>query len=283
MEVIRTPDEMRRWTMHHRSDSHTIGLIPTMGALHQGHLSLARASIQRCDTTAASIYVNPTQFGPQEDLGQYPRTLERDLELLDAQGVAAVFVPDDQGMYPQGFSTYVQPPDVAKPLEGIYRPTHFRGVTTIVAKLFLAAPVTHAFFGRKDYQQWKVIEAMTRDLNMGIEIVPCEIVRDHDGLAMSSRNRYLQPSDRHRALLLSQSLVRVETAIADGIRQTAELESLMRTTLQANGAGVDRLEYAVVVDADTLMPITQIDKPAVALIAAWVGNTRLIDNRIYDA
>ncbi len=283
MEVIQSPDEMRRWTMHHRSDSRSVGLVPTMGALHEGHLSLARASIQRCDTTVASIYVNPTQFGPSEDLDKYPRTFERDLELLDAQGVAAVFAPDNDSMYPAGFSTFVEPPEVAMSLEGIYRPTHFRGVTTIVAKLFLAAPVTHAFFGLKDYQQWKVIEAMTRDLNMGIEIVPCEIVRESDGLAMSSRNRYLGHSERHRALLLSQSLKRVENAVVQGVRSTADLESLMRKTLDAGGQGIDQLDYAVVVNADTLMPIATLRGPSVALIAAWVGKTRLIDNRVIDA
>ena len=253
-----------------------------MGALHEGHLSLARASIQRCDKTVASIYVNPTQFGPSEDLDKYPRTFERDLELLDAQGVAAVFAPDNDSMYPAGFSTFVEPPEVAMSLEGIYRPTHFRGVTTIVAKLFLAAPVTHAFFGLKDYQQWKVIEAMTRDLNMGIEIVPCEIVRERDGLAMSSRNRYLRPQERSRALLLWRTLEATRDAVTAGETDVAALQARMRRCLAADDAtqvtGVDRLDYAVVVDAQTLAAIERIDRDAVALIAAVVDGTRLIDN-----
>lgn len=315
MEVIRSPDEMRRWTMQQRLKSRTVGLVPTMGALHEGHLSLVRASSLRCATTVASIFVNPTQFAPHEDLDQYPRTLDRDLEMLDAEGVAAVFVPDNADMYPKEFSTYVEPPSVAKSLEGVFRPTHFRGVTTIVAKLFLAAPVTHAFFGRKDYQQWKVIEAMTRDLNFGIEIVPCEIIRESDGLALSSRNRYLSDTDRQRARLLSKALAEVETAVRRGVRSTKQLESLMTNMLSGNGnagngnpgngnagngnagggnagggnagngmadagQGVDEIEYAVVVDADTLAPIDQIVQTSAALIAARIGTTRLIDNRV---
>ncbi len=266
---------MRCWTLHHRSQERTAGLVPTMGALHEGHLSLARASVGRCNTTIASIFVNPTQFGPGEDLDRYPRTLDHDLQQLEQAGVAAVFVPDNDSMYPAGFSTFVQPPEVSKSLEGVCRPTHFRGVTTIVTKLFQAAPVTHAFFGLKDYQQWKVIEAMTRDLNMGIEIVPCQIVREPDGLALSSRNRYLSEADRDRALLLWQALQRVEESVDQGVRSAATLESLMTETL----AGVDKIDYAVVVNADSLSPVEILDAPSVALIAAWVGNTRLLDNR----
>jgi pantoate--beta-alanine ligase len=283
MEVIRSPEVMRRWTMDQRSKSPTIGLVPTMGALHEGHLSLARASARQCETTIASIFVNPAQFGPSEDLDQYPRTLDRDLELLGAEGVTAVFVPDNRGMYPAGFSTFVDPPDVAESLEGVWRPNHFRGVTTIVAKLFLSAPVTHAFFGRKDYQQWKVIEAMTRDLNMGVEIVACEIVREQDGLALSSRNRYLSDCERERALLLSKSLARVEAAVADGVQSAEVLESLLKETLSDGGNGVDKIEYAVVVDGNTLSAIDEIQNSTVALIAARVGKTRLIDNRVIVA
>jgi len=281
MEVIRSPEAMRCWTMHRRSESRTIGLVPTMGALHQGHLSLVRTSVDRCGTTVASIFVTPTQFGPDEDLDVYPRTLERDLELLESEGVDAVFIPENDTMYPDGFSTFVEPPEVGKSLEGACRPDHFRGVTTIVTKLFLAAPVTHAFFGRKDYQQWKVIEAMTRDLNIGIEIVPCDIVREADGLALSSRNRYLSDPDRDRALLLSQALHRVEKSINEGIRCTATLESTMKNVLGGIGRdGVDKIDYAVIVHADTLTDLEQLDEPSVALIAAWVGKTRLLDNRM---
>ena len=280
MEVIRSPDAMRCWTMERRANSRAIGLVPTMGALHEGHLSLARASKQKCDLTVTSIFVNPTQFAPHEDLDQYPRTLDRDLEMLQAIGVDAIFLPETDQMYPDGFSTFVNPPEIARDWEGQFRPTHFRGVTTIVTKLFLAAPVTHAFFGRKDYQQWKVIEAMTRDLNMGIEIVACDIVREKDGLALSSRNQYLSDSERIRGLALSKSLAAVEAAVADGVRSTSQLESTLRDSLTTGDRGVDEIEYAVVVDADSLKPIDQIQKTAVALIAARVGDTRLIDNRV---
>lgn len=253
-----------------------------MGALHEGHLSLVRASVARCEATIASIYVNPTQFGPGEDLNHYPRTLERDLELLDAQQVDAVFVPDNEAMYPSGFSTYIDPPSVATSLEGVYRPSHFRGVTTVVAKLFQIMPATHAFFGRKDYQQWKVIAAMARDLNMGIEIVSCEIVREEDGLAMSSRNRYLSESERQRALLLSEALDAVAETVAEGERSTKSLESLMHRILTQGDRVVDDLEYAVVVDSNTLSPIDRIQQSAAALIAARIGKTRLIDNQVID-
>jgi pantoate--beta-alanine ligase len=282
MEVIHCPDEMRRWTLQRRSDSRRLGMVPTMGALHVGHLSLVRQSKQQCDATIATIFVNPTQFGPGEDFDQYPRTLEKDLQLLESEQVDAVFVPAATDIYPPGFSTYVDPPAIARSLEGEHRPTHFRGVTTIVAKLFLAAPVTHAFFGRKDYQQWKVIEALARDLNMGITIVPCEIVREPNGLAMSSRNRYLSDSNRIRALLLSQALQAVQHAVDEGERSSSVLAMLMRQSLTAGTQRVDKIDYAVVVDAHDLTPIEQLDRPAVALIAAWVGETRLLDNRIID-
>lgn len=272
---------MHAWTMQHRVDQRSIGLVPTMGALHEGHLSLVQASQRHCDATVVSIFVNPTQFGQGEDLDRYPRTLQQDLELLAAEQVAAVFVPDSEEIYPAGFSTFVQPPAVANSLEGVHRPTHFRGVTTIVAKLFLIAPVTHAFFGRKDYQQWKVIETMARDLNFAIEIVACDIVRQADGLALSSRNRYLGTAARRRALLLNQALDRVVAAVGRGESQPRDLERLMAETLcPGSGAGVDAVDYATVVDAETLAPIERIERPAVALIAAWVDQTRLLDNRL---
>ena len=284
MEVLQTPCEMRRMMASLRSGASSIGLVPTMGALHEGHLSLLRASVQRCDQTVASLFVNPAQFGPSEDLERYPRTLERDLQLFEDEGVAAVYVPDTETVYPEGFSTYVEPPEVAKTLEGVCRPGHFRGVVTVVLKLFHAAPPTDVFFGRKDYQQLKVIEAMTRDLDLGIEIVGCETVRETDGLAMSSRNRYLSQQQRASALLLSRALSEVDHTVAEGQRRTETLETGMRRTLLGSAhthtEGVDKIDYAVVVDAETLSPITEVDRPAVALIAAWVGKTRLIDNRL---
>jgi pantoate--beta-alanine ligase len=258
-----------------------------MGALHDGHLSLTKLSRQRCSHTIATIFVNPTQFGPGEDLDKYPRTVEQDCQLLRGESVDAVFIPDADQMYPAGCSTFVQPPDVAIPLEGECRPDHFRGVATIVMKLFQILPVTHGFFGRKDYQQLKVIQAMVRDLNVGIEIVAGETVREADGLALSSRNRYLNDHDRSRALLLSTALQTAEDALSHGERDCKKLQEIMHRILldatigspSKSASAVDRLDYAVVVNSETLMPITRVDQSAVALIAAFVGETRLIDNR----
>lgn len=281
MEVIRTPEEARQVTWSLRDGSRTVGLVPTMGALHDGHLSLVRRSKQLCDATVATIFVNPTQFGPNEDLDAYPRTLQSDCDLLRDEGVAAVFVPSADSMYSEGFSTFVQPPEVANSLEGICRPGHFRGVATIVAKLFHLLPATHAFFGEKDYQQLKVIEIMVRELNIDIEIVAGPTVRDPDGLAMSSRNRYLSDHERLRARLLNQALRGAAESAASGEQDVETLVSGMRRTLLGSGdsPGVDKIDYAVVVDADTLTPIAKLDRPAVALVAAFVGGTRLIDNQ----
>lgn len=287
MEVIHSPDVARDFVWSLRGEGKTVGLVPTMGALHQGHLSLVRISRESCDATIATIFVNPTQFGPNEDLDKYPRTLEQDCELLRAEGVTAVFVPSKESMYPDGYSTMVAPPKIARPLEGVFRPEHFSGVVTIVLKLFQCLPCHRAVFGRKDYQQWKVIEAMTRDLNVGIEIVAGDIIRESDGLAMSSRNRYLSPAQRARALRLSESLHAASSAVARGERDVQALQGLMRDCLRgtvAPGAtgstGVDKIDYAVIVDAETMVPLMQLDRPAVALIAARVGSTRLIDNQL---
>jgi pantoate--beta-alanine ligase len=256
-----------------------------MGALHDGHLSLVRHSKQLCDATVATIFVNPTQFGPHEDLRAYPQTLENDCDLLRDEGVAAVFVPSQDSIYPSGFSTFVQPPEVANSLEGICRPDHFRGVATIVTKLFQLLPATHAFFGEKDYQQLRMIETMARELNLDIEIVAGKTVREPDGLAMSSRNRYLEEADRCRARLLNQALRGAAESVAAGEHDVELLVSAMRQTLLGTGElpGVDKIDYAVVVDADTLSPIAKLDRPGVALVAAFVGGTRLIDNQQLSA
>ncbi|QDV44309.1 Pantoate-beta-alanine ligase [Stieleria neptunia] len=284
MQILRTTEQATELVWQWRRRDATVGLVPTMGALHEGHLSLARTSVGRCDQTVATIFVNPTQFAPHEDLNNYPRTLDTDLEGLRREGVSAVFVPESDEIYPPGFSTAVQPPSVARSLEGEFRPTHFQGVATIVLKLFHILPTTHAFFGQKDYQQLCVIRAMVRDLNVSIEIVACPTVRETDGLAMSSRNRYLNPAQRIRALRLSAALNAAEHAVRDGQRDTIEIEQIMQSTLSADGPeqGVDSIDYATLVDAQTLQPIRQIHERAVALIAAKVGSTRLIDNRLID-
>lgn len=278
METLSTPEEARRFTRALQNDHQSVGLVPTMGALHEGHLSLVKHSMQQCDATIVTIFVNPTQFAPSEDLNQYPRTLEQDCQLLADAGVAAVYVPDAATMYPPGFSTYVNPPEIARTLEGACRPEHFRGVTTVVMKLFQAIPADRAYFGKKDYQQWKVIEAMARDLDVGIEIIAGEIVREADGLALSSRNRYLDPDQRNRALRLSAALSAVANAVAEGERDTSILQDCMRQVL-VHGDGVDQIDYATIVSDQSLIPLHRLDRPAVALIAARVGKTRLIDNQ----
>jgi pantoate--beta-alanine ligase len=249
-----------------------------MGALHDGHLSLVQAAKQRCDHCVTSIFVNPTQFAAHEDLDLYPRPLEEDLAKLERAGVEAVFLPSAEEMYPQRegqSATIVQPSSVALPLEGVHRPEHFVGVATVVLKLFQAAPSDFAFFGRKDFQQLCVIEHMVRDLNLPTQIVPCDIVRESDGLAMSSRNRYLSESERERALCLSRSLDQVERAFCEGERDTKRLEAILAEHL----SDCDSVDYAVVVDRESLLPIPQLEQNAVALIAARIGSTRLLDNR----
>lgn len=285
MLELSSPADAQRWTFDNRAAGRSVGLVPTMGALHEGHLSLVRMSQQRCERTIVSIFVNPTQFAPGEDFEKYPRTLADDLEKLRAESVAAVFLPTADQMYPAGYSTYVDPPEVALPLEGVCRPKHFRGVATVVLKLFSAVPADRAFFGRKDYQQWRVIEAMVRDLNLGIEIVSGDTVRESDGLALSSRNRYLSASERQRSLRIPRALDAAAGLVASGETNVAVVESAMQQILSGQqddrpqAHRVDQIDYAVVVDAHQLKPLTRLDRPAVALIAARVGQTRLIDNR----
>ncbi len=285
MQVFDSLDQAHRFVTGHRAAGRSVGLVPTMGALHKGHLSLARRSRESCDLTVATIFVNSTQFRPDEDLDRYPRTLAEDCEKLQAEQVAAVFVPGNDAIYPEGFSTFVEPPEIAKPLEGVCRPGHFRGVTTIVMKLFQILPASHAFFGQKDYQQLKVIEAMVRDLNLPIEIVPCPIVREQDGLAMSSRNRYLSEEDRRRSLLLSKALKQARTLYRQGQTDTGQLAAAMRQVLTAVGQafpGVDKIDYAAVVNSETLASMDEANQNSVALVAAYVGSTRLIDNLTFS-
>lgn len=278
MQILRSKDEARQWAREQTAAERSSGLVPTMGALHTGHFSLIERSRQRCDVTVATIFVNPTQFAPHEDLSRYPRTLEADLEGLRTAGTDAVFVPDPDAMYASGHSTYVEPPEVSGPLEGVCRPDHFRGVATVVLKLMHILPTTHAFFGQKDYQQAAMIQAMVRDLDLPVEVEVSPTVREPDGLAMSSRNRYLSTTQRSRALSLSRALREANAAVASGETDAAVIEQGMRRVLTE--AAVDEIEYAAVADRFTLHPLTKIDRPAVALIAARVGGTRLIDNQL---
>jgi pantoate--beta-alanine ligase len=281
METVSTPNvlhsatAMQQQTLRWRRDGLRIGLVPTMGALHAGHLSLVEAAKREADVVVATIFVNPTQFAPHEDFSKYPRTLDSDLRSLATVGCDCAFVPAADEVYPAGFSTYVDPPDVAKPLEGVCRRGHFRGVATVVLKLFNLVPADVACFGQKDFQQALVIQRMTADLNLPIHIAVCPIIRDPDGLAMSSRNRYLSADERKRALSISAALRRAEAMVAAGEVDASRVRAAMHETLLD---AVDQLDYASIADRETLEELTTIDRPAVALIAARVGTTRLIDN-----
>lgn len=263
-----------------RADQRRIGLVPTMGALHEGHLSLVRAATSECDVSVATIFVNPTQFGPNEDFTKYPRTMATDLELLAAEHVNIVYAPAESDIYPPGFSTAIEPPAVAVPFEGRCRPGHFRGVATIVLKLFHVIRPQVAYFGQKDYQQSLVIRRMVEDLNVAVRIRVCPTVREPDGLAMSSRNKYLSPSERQCATAISRSLAAGKSRIEQGERSAGKVREAMQSVL-AN-AGITRVDYAAVADAETLAELDIISRPVVLLMAAFVGTTRLIDNMLVE-
>ena len=254
----------------------SIGFVPTMGALHAGHENLVKASREQCDVTVVSIFVNPTQFGPGEDLEKYPRTLERDLDLLKRAGADVIFAPATDEIYRRGHSTFVDVGPITELLEGKFRPEHFRGVATVVLKLLNLVQPEVAYFGRKDYQQTLVIRRMTDDLNLPVEIRVCPTVREADGLAMSSRNAYLSPDQRQRALAISRALRMAQQLVRDGARDARAITAKMHDELTAGG--IDEIDYVVVADPETLSQVHEITGPAVALIAAKVGATRLIDN-----
>jgi pantoate--beta-alanine ligase len=253
-----------------------LGLVPTMGALHDGHLSLARRAREDCPTVAMSIFVNPAQFGPHEDLTRYPRPLERDLELAAAAGVALVLNPSVDEMYPPGFATYVDPGGPATRWEGERRPGHFRGVATVVAKLFTVVAPQRAYFGEKDFQQLQVVRRLADDLALPVEVVGCPIVRAPDGLALSSRNVYLTVEERQYATVLHRALQEAQRRVAAGERDAGQIRKAMESLLQ-DTPGV-RPEYVAIVDPATLEPLERIDGPARALVAARLGHVRLIDN-----
>ncbi len=254
----------------------TLGLVPTMGFLHRGHLSLVDRALAECGTAAASIFVNPTQFGPREDLARYPRDLPRDLQMLEQAGASLVFVPEPDEIYPPGFSTRIDVGPTAEPLEGAIRPGHFAGVATVVAKLLNIVQPDRAYFGRKDAQQNAVIRRLVRDLDLPVAIVVGDTVRDPDGLALSSRNAYLTPEQRARAPLLHRALLAAEALFRAGERDAALLRETVRTTLGADpGLAID---YVSVADPDTMRELDHAGNRAVVSLAARLGPTRLIDN-----
>lgn len=280
MQIIKQKHELRTAIQRARETGRTIGLVPTMGALHAGHLSLVGASRAAGDFVVATIFVNPTQFGPREDFERYPRTLEADLAAFEAAGAELVFVPEKKEVYRIEHATFVNVASVAEPLEGACRPGHFRGVATIVLKLFNMVTPDRAYFGQKDYQQTLVVRQMATDLDLPIEICVCPTVREPDGLAMSSRNAYLSTDERRQALVLYRSLRRAVEMVKGGETNSEVVRQAMLVCFEE--APDAALDYLAIVDRDTLQPLTTIDRPAVAVVAARVGNTRLIDNTFLD-
>jgi pantoate--beta-alanine ligase len=274
--LFRDGHTLRQHIVAARQAGKTVGLVPTMGALHEGHLSLVDAARAECDLAVVTIFVNPTQFGPGEDLRSYPRHMDRDLELLKSRGCDVVFAPSEEEMYSPGHATFVDVGAVGQMLEGEFRPTHYRGVATVVLKLFQLAPADRAYFGRKDYQQTLVVRQMVADLNVPIDVRVCPTVREPDGLAMSSRNAYLSADERKRALALSRSLKLAERLVDDGERDAGSIRRAMRQEIDAAGS-VD-VQYIAIVADGTVTPVATIDGPTTIAIAATVGKTRLIDN-----
>jgi pantoate--beta-alanine ligase len=278
LRLIETIAEMKSACRAAALAGKTVGLVPTMGALHEGHLSLVRASRKQCQVTAVSIFVNPLQFGPTEDLDKYPRSLERDCELLRKLGADFVFVPSVAEMYPPGATTVVDVNDLSTKLDGGSRPGHFRGVATVVCKLFEIVRPDRAYFGQKDAAQVALLRKMTRDLNLDVEIVVCPIVRGADGLAMSSRNAYLNPQQRQQALVLSRSLQQVRLSFENGEPDARKLIEIGSAAIAAEPAA--KLDYFAVVNPDTLEPVSHATRGTLVAVAAWVGTTRLIDNTV---
>ena len=276
MDVLAAPAEMRAWRAA-RPAAASLGLVPTMGALHEGHLSLARRSLAENDATVASIFVNPAQFGPGEDLARYPRDEARDLRLLRELGVDAAYLPAADAMYPDGYETYVTVEGLARRLEGASRPAHFRGVATVVARLFIAVRPDRAYFGRKDAQQLRVVRRLARDLDLPVEVVACDTVREADGLAMSSRNANLAPADRAAAPVLARALRAAEARFDAGERSADALRAAARETLAAEPRAA--VDYVSLADADSLAEIEgEAQGPALLSLAARFGTVRLIDN-----
>jgi pantoate--beta-alanine ligase len=281
MKLIDSPDEMQRFSRSVRREGRRLGFVPTMGALHAGHLSLVKAARGQSDCVAASIFVNPLQFGPNEDFSKYPRTFDRDRQLLEAEKVDVLFAPKVEAMYPAGAKTTVEVAELSERLDGRSRPGHFKGVTTIVSKLLNIVQPDLAFFGQKDAAQVAVIRRMVRDLDMNVQIVICPIVREPDGLAMSSRNSYLDPQQRKQALALYRALTRMQFLADRGERSIASLiEAGKQVIAEEPGA---KLDYLEIVDPDSLETVTDLSRGALVAIAARIGTTRLIDNLLLSA
>lgn len=278
MQVVETIADLRRIILETKREGRAVGFVPTMGALHDGHISLVKQSKDRGDFTVVSVFVNPTQFGPNEDFHKYPRPFEADAEKCRAAGVDLIFHPSVEEMYPDGFGTYVDIEGVTEMLEGAARPGHFRGVATVVLKLFAAVEPNRAYFGMKDFQQLKVIEKMVRDLNVKVEIVPVPIYREPDGLAMSSRNAYLDSDQRQAALVLYRSLLAARNAVRNGEADAEKIRQVALQVITAEPLAV--VDYVAVVHSETLEPVEKIEEETLVALAVRIGKTRLIDNML---
>jgi pantoate--beta-alanine ligase len=278
MEILRTVEELRKWAREHRRFSASLGLVPTMGALHAGHGSLIRAAADACARVAVSIFVNPTQFGPNEDFARYPRTFEADCALAEAEGADAIFAPALEDIYPTGAATFVEVEGLGERLDGKSRPGHFRGVATVVTKLLIAAEADKAFFGQKDAAQVAVLRRMATDLRIGTEIVVCPIVREADGLALSSRNVYLSADERKQALVLSRAVRAVEALAARSERRSMTLLEAAGDVVATEPAV--QVDYLELVEWGTLLPVDVAAPGSLFAVAAKVGATRLIDNAV---
>ena len=278
MQVVKTIKEVRDIVKEWRKEGLTVGLVPTMGYLHEGHQSLISKSASQNDRTVVSVFVNPIQFGPNEDLATYPRDLERDMQKVEEAGGDIIFNPEPSEMYPGHFTSFIDTTETTELLCGARRPVHFRGVCTVVGKLFNIVAPDRAYFGQKDAQQLATIKRIVRDLNFDIEIVPCPIVREDDGLAKSSRNTYLSPEERKAALILSQSLMKGKTAIESGERSAAKIIETITQSLETEPLA--RIDYVEVVDFDNVQRVDTIGDNTLVAIAVFIGKTRLIDNII---
>ena len=280
MKTLTRVAEMQTAAAGLRGAGKRLGFVPTMGALHEGHLALVRRAKQETDVTVVSLFVNPAQFGPSEDYLNYPRDFERDSELLRREGVDILFAPPVEEIYPAGFQTYATVEPVGAPLEGQFRPGHFRGVATVVLKLFNIVQPDRAYFGRKDGQQCTVVSRLVRDLNLPVEIVVCPIVREPDGLAMSSRNAYLNPDERQAARVLYQSLCRARELMQGGERRAQVIAGEIRRLIAQEPQA--RIDYVAVVDAETLQPVDQVRGRVLVPLAVWIGRARLLDNLLVE-
>jgi pantoate--beta-alanine ligase len=271
---------MKEFARGARAEGRVIGLVPTMGALHEGHTALVARARKECSRVIASVFVNPKQFGPKEDYKKYPRDLEKDAKTLEEAGVDVLFAPEAADIYPDGFRTYVNVEGISERLEGRSRPGHFRGVATVVLKLFEIVQPHFAYFGRKDAQQVRIISEMVRDLNLDSEIVVCPVVREADGLALSSRNAYLSAGERNAATVLHQALVAVRDELSRGVRDAMQLQTALRRILGAEPLA--QVDYAEIVSADTFEPVVRVARPSYAVLAVFIGKTRLIDNLLIE-